>query len=158
METTQHYGRFFAMFNKLPYVGDREELRRTLVGQYTQGRTDSLREMRPAEYAALCQGMERMLNDREQLRRRRSLCLHLMQKLGIDTSDWARVNDFCRNARIAGKEFRRLDLAGLSALEKKLRAIGRNGGLRRKAAEPETPAAQPKRQVHVMIMPYVGEA
>ena len=44
---------------------------------------------------------------------------------GIDTADWDRVNAFCRDSRIAGKEFRELDCEALDTLQVKLRAIRR---------------------------------
>ena len=37
--------RFYALFNKLPYQGDREEFKKQIVLQYTWNRTDSLKEM-----------------------------------------------------------------------------------------------------------------
>ena len=60
---------------------------------------------------------------REELRYRRSVCLKLMQKLGIDTSDWARVNAYCMNPRIAGRPFSEVSAEGLSELSVKLRMI-----------------------------------
>ena len=47
------------------------------------------------------------------------------RELGIDTADWDRVNAFCRDSRIAGKEFRELDCEALDTLQVKLRAIRR---------------------------------
>lgn len=140
-----NYGRFYASFNKLPYHGDRETFKRDLVMQYTWGRTDSLREMTAEEYEGCCTAMERLTGQdekqkkwREELRRKRSVCLKLMQGLGVDTSDWARVNDFCRHPRIAGKEFARITVEELETLAVKLRAIQRKGGLKPKSAETPT--------------------
>ena len=48
-----------------------------------------------------------------------------MQLLGIDTADWDKVNAFCLDSRIAGKEFRELDCEALDTLQVKLRAIRR---------------------------------
>ena len=102
-----NFARFYALFNKLPYQGDREEFKKQIVLQYTWNRTDSLKEMTAKEYEACCTALEKLSGQdewrqklREELRRKRSLCLNLMQKLGIDTSDWARINDFCSNPRI----------------------------------------------------------
>jgi hypothetical protein len=53
-----------------------------------------------------------------------------MQKLGIDTSDWARINDFCSNPRIVGKAFRQITVDELDELAVKLRSIQRKGGLK----------------------------
>ena len=68
---------------------------------------------------------ERMSDIRRELRRKRSVCLKLMQQLGIDTTDWDRVNAFCEDARIAGKAFRYISIDELEALAVKLRVIKR---------------------------------
>lgn len=145
-----NFSRFYALFNRLPYKGDRDELKKQIVLQYTRDRTDSLREMTPKEYDACCAALERLSGQdewrrklREDLRRRRSVCLKLMQQLGVDTSDWARVNDFCRHPRIAGKAFAQITSDELERLAVKLRSIRRKGGLKprqetsRQEPEPE---------------------
>jgi hypothetical protein len=93
--------------------------------------------MTPKEYNALCESLEERTGWRDLQKKKRSLCLKLMQKLGVDTTDWTRVNEFCKNPRIAGKAFAQLGVKDLDALQVKLRAIDRNGGLR-KAQEPVT--------------------
>lgn len=103
--------------------GDREECRRQLVAQYTMGRTTSLREMEESEYKAMCRGIEGILGDREELRKKRSICLKLMQELGVEAYDWSRVDRYCSNRRIAGKRFAWLSIDELEALSRKLRAI-----------------------------------
>ena len=45
-----NFARFYALFNKLPYQGDREEFKKQIVLQYTWNRTDSLKEMTAKEY------------------------------------------------------------------------------------------------------------
>ena len=117
-----NFARFYALFNKLPCTGDREGLKKQIVLQYTWDRTESLREMTSKEYEACCCALE-------ELRRKRSVCLKLMQQLGIDTTDWNRVNEFCNNPRIAGKPFVQISTAELEQLAIKLRAIQRKGGL-----------------------------
>lgn len=129
MARIDNYHRFYASFNRLP-GGDRENLKETLVSSFTDGRTTSLREMTRQEYEAMCASLEKRTGWKDQLRKKRSMCLKLMQRLGIDTADWARVNDFCGNPRIAGKVFARLGVTELEALGVKLRAIERKGGLR----------------------------
>lgn len=132
-----NFARFYALFNKLPRTGDREEFKKSIVLQYTWNRTDSLKEMTSKEYEACCCALEKLTGQdewrqklREDLRRKRSVCLKLMQKLGIDTSDWARINDFCSNPRIAGKAFRQITVDELEELAVKLRSIQRKGGLK----------------------------
>ena len=129
------YARFWMSWNRLPHV-DEEAEKAALVMSFTDGRTDSLREMTASEYDSLCQSLEERTGVRKQyldeLRRNRSICLHLMQKLGIDTSQWHFVDAFTLSPRIAGRHFGNLRPNELKALEKKLRAIARNGGLRRR--------------------------
>ena len=122
-----NFARFYTLFNKLPCTGDREEFKKSIV----------LKEMTAKEYEACCTALEKLSGQdewrqklREELRRKRSLCLNLMQKLGIDTSDWARINDFCSNPRIVGKAFRQITVDELDELAVKLRSIQRKGGLK----------------------------
>ncbi|KAA5226436.1 hypothetical protein GAQ78_15335 [Bacteroides uniformis] len=131
-----NFARFYALFNKLPYQGDREEFKKQIVLQYTWNRTDSLKEMTAKEYEVCCTALEKLSGQdewrqklREELRRKRSVCLKLMQQLGIGTTDWNRVNEFCNNPRIAGKPFVQVSTAELEQLAIKLRAIQRKGGL-----------------------------
>lgn len=123
------YHRFYASFNKLQKHGSDEDTKAAIVSQYTGGRTTHLSEMRVREYNDCCKALENMLGYGDQRKRHRSICLHLMQELGIDTKDWQRINDFCSHPRICGKVFALLDIPELEALELKLRAIKRKGGL-----------------------------
>lgn len=131
----RNYARFYVLLNRLP-TADREGLKAELVNQYTGGRTDSLREMTTREYDDMCEAMQRMDKGykarevyREELRRKRSTVLKLLQKQGIDTTDWDRVDAYCLNPRIAGKRFARLTAEELDTVAIKLRII------RRKEAE-----------------------
>lgn len=140
MQEITNFARFYALFNKIPCSGDREEFKKEMVSNATLGRTDSLREVTRREYQDLCEALEKVCPmsaeakareaAHDELRRQRSICLNLMQKLGIDTADWNRVNAFCQDGRIAGKVFRFLDTLELEQLSKKLRSIERKGGLR----------------------------
>lgn len=127
----RNYARFYVLLNRLP-TADRDELKAELVSQFTEGRTESLREMSDKEYDAMCDELQRQESNRkardtyrEELRRRRSAVLHLMQKQGIDTTDWNRVDAYCLNPRISGKEFRRLTVDELETVAIKLRMIQR---------------------------------
>ena len=124
----KNYGRFWRAWNRLSHR-DSEEEKRLMVQNWTNGRTEHLSEMTQAEYDAACKELEAASGYDRELKRRRSICLRLMQGLQIDTSDWQRVNDFCCNPRISGKPFGRLTTAELESLSVKLRAIARKGGL-----------------------------
>lgn len=130
------YGRFFGLLSKLPIHDD--GMKEQFVSQYTSGRTSSLKEMKPNEYDKMCDALEESLSNRSLLRSKRSVTLRLMQRLGIDTTDWSRINAFCRDSRIAGKEFGRLNISELEALATKLRSIARHGGLKPTATKTAT--------------------
>ena len=132
-----NFARFYASFNQLPCSGDKECMKCDIVRQYTWNRTDSLREMTKAEYDACCEALERLTGRKDEQKKKRSQCLRLMQKLGIDTTDWTRINNFCRDQRIAGKPFGWLSNEELDTLATKCRSIQRKGGLKqRKEVKP----------------------
>ncbi len=125
-----NYSRFYRALNALSFVADKDEYKQSLVSQYTEGRTSSLREMRTAEYNALCEELESIANptrayhtERRELRRWRSIVLKLLSEYGIPTHNWTAVNAFCNDNRIAGKPFAKLSQPELEALSIKMRSI-----------------------------------
>ena len=137
MGAERNYARFYALLKQLPGA-DKE----TLVEQYTGGRTTHLRQMTIKEYELMCSVMAQVAGYetrkeafRKELRRKRSVCLKLMQQLGVDTTDWARVDNFCMNPRLAGKPFRNISIEELEELSVKLRTIKRKGGLKLKPSQ-----------------------
>lgn len=132
-----NFARFYGVFNKLSHKGDKEGLKSDLVRQATGGRTDSLREVTRREYEDLCSSLERTVPGAAiqnaiiaELKRQRSIALHQMQKMGIDTTDWNRINALCKDLRIAGKLFSQMTAEELAAMTVKLRTIERKGGFR----------------------------
>lgn len=123
-----NFGRFYAAIRALSVIGDRDDFKRQMVWQYTNGRTDSLREMTRREYDRCCEALEGQSRYKEDLRKERSATLNLMQKVGIDTTDWNRINRFCLDPRIAGKEFARITAEEHPQLRRKIRAIDSKGG------------------------------
>lgn len=102
----------------------------TLVYQFTQNRTVHLHQMLDKEYDAMCRQMEDITGYDERrrkqydiLRKARSGVLHQLQIYGIDTTDWNRVDAFCKDPRIAGKRFKELGIDELNGLNTKLRII-----------------------------------
>ena len=132
MPPEYNYRQFYALLARMPYA-DKE----TLVYQYTKGRTEHLRQMYPEEYGLMLRDMQRVVDNdafTQELKKRRSTVLKLMQQLGIDTTR-------CTDARIAGKVFRRLSMDELEALVPKLRSILNKGGLKNPpSATPPQPA------------------
>lgn len=153
------YARFYALLYRLPVRDD--ELKERLVARYTSGRTTSLRQMTGAEYRTMCDALEASLRDprstqRECIRKQRSEALHLMQRLGIDTTEWTRINAFCRDRRIAGKEFAALDPKELVDLSVKLRGIERRGGLTTRRQEQNTAPGPVAAKGQIIYMPIEG--
>lgn len=134
-----NYGRFYAAFNSLRIPGDTEEYKRMFVSQFTNGRTDHLHEMTRAEYDRCCDALEERSGRKAELRKQRSRTLRLMQQMGIDTTDWAKIDDFCRNPRIMGKVFRHITVDEHGGLQRKLRAIMAKDreAARKRASEPK---------------------
>ena len=83
------YARFYALLRQMQ--GDREQIKETLILQFTKGRTTSLREMQKDEYEAMCRAMEAEIEHpglsteefRREQKRLRSAVLHRMQRLGL---------------------------------------------------------------------------
>lgn len=124
-----NFARFYATFNRLEYRGDKEELKQLMVLRFTKDRTSSLREMTQSEYMELCNAIEQMAGTalHEQYvklkKKKRSAVLHQMQIYGVDTTNWEIVDRFCLNPRIAGKQFRYLEIEELEQLYKKLKMM-----------------------------------
>ena len=118
MDKPRNYATFYVLVKRLPYASKEE-----LVDAHTGGRTTSLKEMTCSEYERMIRTMRRDVEREEEKRKARSALLRLMQKYGVDTTDWDDINRFCRLKRIAGKEFGRLDIKELKSVAKKMRAI-----------------------------------
>lgn len=129
MKQSTNYAVFWTLFHNLPYEGDKQELKEYLINRVTSGRTTSLRETTKAEYKELCDHLAKTLAEipmrkhRVVLSYKRSEALRLMTTYGVDTQDWAKINRFCEDARIAGKPFAKLHFDDLATLSRKLRAM-----------------------------------
>lgn len=129
-QEVNNFKRLFGVLSKLQGIYDRDDAIADLVWQYTGHRTTELKEIRWKEYESMCKDLESKYEDAADKKKQRSVCLKLMQQLGIDTTDWTRINAFCQDKRICGKPFYPLTTNELKQLQRKLRAIERNGGLK----------------------------
>lgn len=150
-----NFGRFYSAFRKLAIHGEVDEVKRQLVLQYTAGRTESLKDMTRKEYTDLCIAIEGMTGGRDELKRRRSIALKLMQELDVNTTDWAQINDFCRHPRIAGKPFGHLTIDELKELATRLRTIKRKGWQRKKS-EPVQYPGPPQQRITTYLINLAG--
>lgn len=137
----KNYSEFYSLLGKLP--GATDGLKEDLVLQFTSGRTSSLKEMMEHEYKAMCASMRGRNAGMEEsafiveIKRRRSAVLKRIQRLGIDTTVWANVDNFCINPRIAGKRFAKLSIGELSAMVPKLESMIRKRESKRTGAPEE---------------------
>ena len=123
-----NFARFYGILKRMPKIGDNEYLKKEMVSVATGGRTESLKEITRKEYDDLCNLLEKRFPEKrniyvEQRRKKRSSCLKLLQKIGVDTTSWPAINDYCKSPKIAGKVFAELDIEELQQLSKKLRMI-----------------------------------
>lgn len=130
MGKVANYARFYALLKRMP--GNQEDLKEQLVLTYTGNRTTSLKEMKQSEYDTMCASMQDTVNGgisdaefKARIKSYRSNVLHWLQVIGVDTTDWDRVDAYCLDSRIAGKVFRKLTIPELEALVPKLKAIAR---------------------------------
>lgn len=128
MQEVTNFARFYSILKRVPKMGGEDFAKRELVSIGTDGRTESLREMTRKEYDSLCDLLEKRFPEKrdiyvEQRRKKRSSCLKLLQKIGVDTTSWPAINDYCKSPKIAGKVFADLDIEELQQLSLKLRMI-----------------------------------
>lgn len=106
------HARFFMLLKQLPFVTKEE-----LVWEHSGMLTESLSEyyrINPAGYNRMIRDMQQTVDNMKQpqktgsktsetTKRLRSGVLHRLQKHGVDTTNWDRVNKFLEQPRIAGK-------------------------------------------------------
>ncbi|MCR5394189.1 MAG: hypothetical protein K6E86_02180 [Bacteroidales bacterium] len=147
MNKPNNYSRFFSLVKKVPGIIDAEEFRRNLIWQCTDGRATSLKELTTGEYNICCLALEKLTGMVEKRKKLRSQVLKQMQQLHVDTTDWAQINSFCQQPRIAGKAFARLSIEELESLSLKLRVLKGKGWERKPDNTPST------RPTVVMVVP-----
>ena len=128
MQEVTNFARFYSILKRVPKIGDNEYLKKEIVSVATGGRTESLKEITRKEYDDLCNILEKRFPEKrniyvEQRRKKRSSCLKLLQKIGVDTTNWTAINNYCKSPKIAGKVFADLDIEELQQLSLKLRMI-----------------------------------
>ncbi|HBX46332.1 hypothetical protein [Limibacterium fermenti] len=131
------FAKFHVLLGQMPGV-DKEEM----VWQYSGLLTTSLREFydkKPYEFGKMIEDMQRIVDemngkkptqkrkaqswDKTELKKLRSAVLHRLQKHGIDTTDWDRVNSFMHQPRIAGKTLGEMSIEELRKFIPKMESI-----------------------------------
>ena len=115
MQEVTNFARFYSILKRVPKMGGEDFAKRELVSIGT-------------EYDGLCDLLEKRFPEKrdiyvEKRRKKRSSCLKLLQKIGVDTTNWTAINNYCKSPKIAGKVFADLDIEELQQLSLKLRMI-----------------------------------
>lgn len=144
MGKVTNFTRFYALLKRMP--GNQDDLKEQLVLTYTGNRTTSLKEIKQSEYDAMCASMQQTLDGsagaaefKARIKGYRSKVLHWLQVIGVDTTDWDRVDAYCLDPRIAGQVFHKLTIPELEALVPKLKSISRKAKEKPEPTKKEKP-------------------
>lgn len=125
------HSRFYGLIAQLPHANKED-----LIWEYSHTVTTSLSEFyqrMPKDYARMINDLQKMVDSMKErkkpeentaeLKRLRSAILHRLQKHGVDTTDWTKVNAFMSQPRIVGKTLGRMSIEEMKALIPKLENI-----------------------------------
>ena len=124
---TSPHAKFFKLLQQIPNA-DKE----SLVWIYSNEKTISLSELFQKNrnaYNEMLGAMEKTVNsmynaeDKARLKKLRSGILFRLQKHGVDTTDWSKVNAFMKQSRIAGKTLGEMSIAEMQDFIKKIESI-----------------------------------
>lgn len=122
------FDRFFALLAKMPGA-DKEDLIWSASGMLTTSLRE-FHEKNPEGYKRMLANMQVEVNkitiDNEQkiiIKSLRSSILTRLQKHGVDTTDWKRINKFLEQPRISGKRLYDMSIDEMRALIPKLESI-----------------------------------
>jgi len=124
MKATQpkpSYSRFYALLNQMRGITKED-----IVYEWSEGGTTSLSEFAeycPDIYQEMLTAMDKTVNDYAAIKKARSGVLVLLQKIGIDTTNWKAVNAYLESPKICGKRLYRLNLNELNHLRRKLECV-----------------------------------
>lgn len=116
--------KFNALLREL-YNQNKEEAKEGILSGYGVQSTKDLTEPQLDKILA---GLETEKGKRQtdappEIRKLRSTALTLLTKIGVDTTNWSRVNNYLEEPRICGKRLYDCDKTELDALIKKLHAV-----------------------------------
>ncbi len=132
------HARFYGLLKHFPHMTKED-----LVWQYSGMLTTSLSDFyqkKPGAYYAMVSEMQKIANKMEaekpkkdelppalaggqEIKKLRSAILHRLQKYGIDTTNWDKVNSFMENPRIAGKRLYSMSADEMHAFIAKMEVI-----------------------------------
>lgn len=120
---TINHREFFGLLKQMPGANKED-----VVWQYSNGLTQSLSTFAncdPKGYRRMLIDLRKAVKtDTERATKKlRSAILHRLQKHGVDTTDWDRVNRFLEQPRIAGKRLYDMSNQEMKALIPKMESI-----------------------------------
>ncbi len=111
-------------------MGLDNDARRDLIFGYTNGRTESTKDLSQSEIDDLCDTYSDMAfgtNEKEELRQKRSIVLKIATSVGIhDTENWSKFNGFMLNRSVLKKPLKSYTLEEMDALIQQFRGIEKN--------------------------------
>ncbi|KAA6348069.1 hypothetical protein EZS27_004521 [termite gut metagenome] len=119
------YALFYALLNNL-----RGYEKEDAVYDFTNRRTTHLSELTDWEYRDICNYLQGIVNMDAGRRKAGSCVLNLLTEMGFKTirkEDWAAIDNFLLDKRIAGKKYRELSTSELKGLAVKLRSMRDKG-------------------------------
>lgn len=134
-----NYKYFYSLLSKI-YKDrqEQEQYKEHLVSEVTNGRTTSLKDITPKEYATLIVLLEDFQKINQNIKDARSATLKMLQKeFNIPTYNWDIVNALCMNPRIAGKPFYEISVEEHLAVRRRLYSILKKGGLKLRTPKKE---------------------
>lgn len=124
-QQVKNFTKFYVLLKQMP--GLNEQLKESLVWQFSGLRTNSLREMTKGEYNTMIRYMQEQIEQNQDeervIKKLRSGILTRLQKHGIDTTNWNDVNRFMQQPRIAGKALYELSIPEMQNLIGKIESI-----------------------------------
>jgi hypothetical protein len=112
------YALFYALLHNL-----RGYEKEAAVQDFTDGRTTHLSDLSAKEYRDICNYLQGIVNMDAGRRKAGSRVLNLLTEMGFKTTkkeDWALIDRFLLDKRIAGKKYRELSASELRELAVKL--------------------------------------
>jgi len=123
-------------------AGIREEARREMIYNFTNGRTDSAKNLSTKELQSLCGELQNRQQQGELemiMRRKRSVVLTIATRTGIkEPNGWSKFNLWMKSKSIFKKELHKYDYDELDQLVRQFRGLEAN--FKKSAEKPGTKA------------------
>ncbi len=111
-------------------AGIKDDLKKEMVYNFTNGRTESVRDLTPNELKKFCNELSNKCQSADQeliMKRMRSTVLDLATKTGIkEPNSWEKFNSWMKSTSILKKELHAYTLEELTALIKQFRGLNSN--------------------------------